>query len=124
MSGGRWPSAGATPVPTPLHPKPQNRGGEMRSTRIGVGLTATVLAVALGASACSSSKSTSTPKAAPKSSVNDINPVDRSKLKQGGTLTWPIDQFSTQWNYNEVDGPEVSTADVVGALLPSPFHTD
>jgi len=96
----------------------------MRSTRIGVGLTATVLAVALGASACSSSKSTSTPKAAPKSSVNDINPVDRSKLKQGGTLTWPIDQFSTQWNYNELDGPEVSTFDIISALLPGPFHFD
>jgi peptide/nickel transport system substrate-binding protein len=96
----------------------------MRSTRIGVGLTAAALAVALGASACSSSKSTAAPKAAPKSSVNDINPVDRSKLKQGGTLSWPIDQFSTQWNYNEADGPETSTANVVNALLPTPFHFD
>jgi peptide/nickel transport system substrate-binding protein len=95
----------------------------MRSTRIGVGLTAAVLAVALGASACSSSKSTTTPKAAPKSHVNDINPVDRSKLK-GGTLTWPIDQYSTQWNYNQLDGPEVSTNDVMSALLPAPFHFD
>jgi len=96
----------------------------MRSTRIGVGLTAAALAVALGASACSSSKTTSTPKAAPKSNANDINPVDRSKLKQGGTLTWPLDQFSTQWNYNEADGPEASTAAVINALLPSPFHFD
>jgi peptide/nickel transport system substrate-binding protein len=97
----------------------------MRSTRIGVGLTAAALAVALGAGACSSSKSnTSTPKSVPKATVNDINPVDRSKLKQGGTLTWPIDQFSTQWNYNEADGPEASTAAVVQALLPSPFHFD
>ena len=96
----------------------------MRSTRIGVGLTATALAVALGASACSSSKSTPAPKAAPKATVNDTNPVDRAKLKQGGTLTWPIDQFSTQWNYNEADGPEASTFDVVSALMPGPFHFD
>lgn len=97
----------------------------MRSTRIGVGLTAATLAVTLGASACSSSKSTSSkPNTAPKASVNDVNPVDRSKLKQGGTLTWPIDQFSTQWNYNEADGPETSTSDVDLALLPTPFHFD
>jgi glutathione transport system substrate-binding protein len=96
----------------------------MRSTRIGVGLTAAALAVALGASACSSSKSSPAPKAAPKATVNDINPVPRSQLKQGGTLTWPMDQFSTQWNYNEADGPETSTADVVGAILPVLFHFD
>lgn len=96
----------------------------MRSTRIGVGLTAAALAVALGASACSSSKSSPAPKAAPKATVNDINPVPRSQLKQGGTLTWPLDQFSTQWNYNEADGPETSTAAVVQALLPSYFHFD
>lgn len=96
----------------------------MRSTRIGVGLTATALAVALGASACSSSKSTSTPKAAPKSTVNDTNPVDRAKLKQGGTLAWPIDQYSTQWNYNEVDGTEASTDNVMRAVIPYLFHFD
>ncbi|MGH3416950.1 MAG: ABC transporter substrate-binding protein, partial [Actinocrinis sp.] len=94
----------------------------MRFTRIGVGLTATALAVSLGASACSSSKANPAPKAAPKASQNDINPVDRAKLKQGGTLTWPMDQFSTQWNYNEVDGPETSTNDVILSLMPSPFH--
>lgn len=93
----------------------------MRSTRIGVGLTATAVAVALGASACSSSKS-STPKAAPKASVNDVNPVPRSQLKQGGTLIWPMDQFSTQWNQNEVDGPETSTNDVIGSMMPILFH--
>lgn len=96
----------------------------MRSTRIGVGLTAAALAVALGASACSSSKSTAPPKAAPKATLNDINPVPRSQLKQGGTLTWPMDQYSTQWNYNEADGPETSTNDVIQALMPSLFHFD
>ncbi|MBS2963317.1 ABC transporter family substrate-binding protein [Actinocrinis puniceicyclus] len=96
----------------------------MRSTRIGVGLTAASLAVALGASACSSSKAAPAPKSAPKATVNDINAVPRSELKQGGTLTWPLDQFSTQWNYNEADGPEQSTFDVVSALLPGPFHFD
>lgn len=97
----------------------------MRSTRIGVGLTAAALAVALGASACSSSKSSPAPKAAPKATVNDINPVPRSQLKQGGTLTWPMDQFSTQWNWNEADGPEASTQSVMAALMPwSLFHFD
>ena len=47
-----------------------------------------------------------------------------SALKQGGTLIWGIDQYSTQWNYNQVDGPESSTANVMNALMPQPFVSD
>jgi len=39
-------------------------------------------------------------------------------------MKWAVDQFSTQWNYNELDGPEASTLDVVGALIPQPFKAD
>ena len=54
----------------------------------------------------------------------DINPQDRDSLKDGGTMKWAVDQFSTQWNYNELDGPEASTLDVLTALIPQPFVAD
>jgi peptide/nickel transport system substrate-binding protein len=56
--------------------------------------------------------------------AEDINPQPTSKLKQGGTLIWGIDQYSTQWNYNQVDGPESSTSNVMNALMPQPFVSD
>jgi peptide/nickel transport system substrate-binding protein len=39
-------------------------------------------------------------------------------------MRWAVDQFSTQWNYNELDGPEASTLDVLTALIPQPFVAD
>jgi peptide/nickel transport system substrate-binding protein len=107
------------------------------------------LMVALGAAACSGSSggggggsSTPTsggasqpsqPVAAPSTKSNggtsglvtqDINAQPVSALKQGGTLVWSLDQYSTQWNYNEVDGPESSTSNVMNALMPQPFVSD
>jgi peptide/nickel transport system substrate-binding protein len=35
----------------------------------------------------------------------DINEQPLDKLKQGGTVRWAVDQFSTQWNYNQLNGP-------------------
>ena len=40
----------------------------------------------------------------------DINETPLDKVKQGGTLRWAVDQFSTQWNYNQLNGPESSTS--------------
>src|SRR6476661_2641405 len=54
----------------------------------------------------------------------DINPQPRDSVKDGGTLRWAVDQYSTQWNYNQLNGPEASTLDVLTALMPQPMVAD
>jgi peptide/nickel transport system substrate-binding protein len=54
----------------------------------------------------------------------DINPTPRDQVRDGGTLRWAVDQFSTQWNYNELDGPADATLKVLQGLLPSPLLAD
>jgi peptide/nickel transport system substrate-binding protein len=54
----------------------------------------------------------------------DINPMPRDRIRDGGTLRVPIEQFSTQWNYNHLNGPESSTSAVTGPLLPGPIISD
>ena len=55
---------------------------------------------------------------------SDINPVPRDRVRHGGTLRWAIEQFSTQWNANQLNGTEASTVAVMGAMMPSPFVSD
>lgn len=117
----------------------------------GAAVAVAALVVALGAAACSSSGSGGSPGSsantgnggntntgtnpAPTTAAvstnsgggtsgltpEDINPHPVSDLKQGGTLVWGLDQYSTQWNYNQVNGPEASTANVIDALMPDTF---
>jgi peptide/nickel transport system substrate-binding protein len=54
----------------------------------------------------------------------DINEQPLDKVKQGGTVRWAVDQFSTQWNYNQVNGPEASTAQVLYGTMPYVFIAD
>jgi glutathione transport system substrate-binding protein len=54
----------------------------------------------------------------------DINATPRDQIKQGGTVRIAVDQFSTQWNSNHLNGPEASTSAVMGGLMPSPFRSD
>ncbi len=54
----------------------------------------------------------------------DINPTPREQLREGGTLRWAVDQFSTQWNAHHLNGPEASTAAVLGGLMPGTFRSD
>jgi peptide/nickel transport system substrate-binding protein len=54
----------------------------------------------------------------------DINETPLDQVKQGGTLRWAVDQFSTQWNYNQVNGPEASTAQVLYGTMPYAFIAD
>jgi peptide/nickel transport system substrate-binding protein len=55
---------------------------------------------------------------------NDINPVAREQLVDGGTLRWPLDQLPVNFNYNQLDGPDVNNAAVIAPLLPGPFDFD
>jgi peptide/nickel transport system substrate-binding protein len=52
---------------------------------------------------------------------NDVNPVDRVDLAEGGDLRWPLDQVPPNYNYNQLDGALLSTAQVTFALMPRPF---
>src|SRR3954447_4371107 len=54
----------------------------------------------------------------------DINPQPRDSVKDGGTMRWAVDQYSTQWNYNQLNGPEASTLDVITGLIPQPMVAD
>jgi peptide/nickel transport system substrate-binding protein len=54
----------------------------------------------------------------------DINATPRDQIKQGGTVRIAVDQFSTQWNSNHLNGPEASTSAVMGGLMPSPLRSD
>jgi glutathione transport system substrate-binding protein len=54
----------------------------------------------------------------------DINETPLDQVKQGGTLRWAVDQFSTQWNYNELDGTNAATAQVLYGVMPYAFIAD
>ncbi|SDN55240.1 peptide/nickel transport system substrate-binding protein [Klenkia soli] len=53
--------------------------------------------------------------------ANDINPVDRADLTQGGDLRWPLTELPPNFNYNQLDGTLRDTADVISAVLPAAF---
>ena len=103
--------------------------------RGGATFSVSMLVVAFAASACASSSSGgnpsngSTASSGPNGQVSglvqsDINPQPVSNLKQGGTLTYSLDEFATNWNYNEVDGTEASINSVQQAVMPQPFVSD
>ncbi len=80
----------------------------------------------LGAAGCKSGggskESGSTSKSG--SGANDINTTDRSDLAEGGKLTWPLDTYPPNFNYNELDGALGDNASVISALLPGMFNVD
>ena len=83
----------------------------VRSRRAAL-LAVVVSASALVAAACGGSdngggSSTAKPTKAQEASATkqiDINEQPLDQVKEGGTFRWAIDQFSTQWNYNQLDG--------------------
>ena len=89
--------------------------------------TATALSagLVLSASACSSSggsKAKSQPTSAPVATLNEVNAQPVSSLKQGGTLNWPEDQWSTQWNnLNASSQNEESIQQTMASMMPSLF---
>ncbi|RPE32806.1 peptide/nickel transport system substrate-binding protein [Kitasatospora cineracea] len=97
-------------------------------------LTATVAALSVALCSCSSTAGSAAgapPAAAagaggdaPRMTQQEMNARPRAELRQGGTLTWAIDQYSTQWNPVQADGSEASTNDVVKALLPTFWRSD
>jgi peptide/nickel transport system substrate-binding protein len=62
--------------------------------------------------------------APPAATTNQVNPVDRDALRDGGTLTWPLEEIPPNFNYNQLDGTGQNGAYVLGALLPVTYTTD
>ncbi|MGQ4508505.1 ABC transporter family substrate-binding protein [Dermabacteraceae bacterium P13138] len=51
--------------------------------------------------------------------VNDINPLPREELADGGTLRLVVNSFVPNWNVFHQDGNETNTNSIVAALYPS-----
>jgi peptide/nickel transport system substrate-binding protein len=58
---------------------------------------------------------------APKIGAIDIGATPAAQLRDGGTFRWTLDYLPPNFNYNQVDGPDRNTADVLGSVLPNPF---
>jgi peptide/nickel transport system substrate-binding protein len=56
--------------------------------------------------------------------ASDLNATPRDQLKQGGTLRWGIDEFPSQYNYNQIDGTTDPAAQIDWAIMPRPFRVD
>ncbi len=83
-----------------------------------------VLALLVGACGDSNDDSRSGDEGATAEKLIDVNATPRDQVKDGGTLRWPLDQFSSQWNYNHLDGITSATYDVMWAMMPIPFIAD
>jgi peptide/nickel transport system substrate-binding protein len=80
----------------------------------------------LGAAGCNGGGSSKEGGSASKSGsgANDVNATDRSDLAQGGRLTWPLETYPPNFNYNELDGALGDNASIISALLPNMFNVD
>jgi peptide/nickel transport system substrate-binding protein len=51
----------------------------------------------------------------------DVNPRDPATLRDGGDLRLPLDYLPVNYNYNQVDGHDEPTHEVMSALMPRAF---
>ncbi|WP_063039905.1 ABC transporter family substrate-binding protein [Nocardia pseudovaccinii] len=77
--------------------------------------------VALGLIVTGCADNSITPGTVDIGSTNDINPKDRSELRDGGNLRLALSSFPESFNYLHVDGNTESTASVINPTLPSPW---
>jgi len=40
------------------------------------------------------------------------------QVPDGGTVTWAINQYPEQWNYNQVNGPQADTSNILNGIMP------
>src|SRR5688572_33277198 len=62
--------------------------------------------------------------APPPASENNINPMPRDRVQDGGKLTWPIESMPVHYNYSHLDGTEADHKHSKLALLPRFFLED
>ncbi|MGH3802174.1 MAG: ABC transporter family substrate-binding protein, partial [Pseudonocardiaceae bacterium] len=53
--------------------------------------------------------------------VNNIKPVSRNQLRDGGDLSWPLDALPDNFNALHIDGTQLENAEVMSALMPKAF---
>src|SRR5207302_85687 len=95
-----------------------------RRAVIGILSLVLVLPACGGGDDDSGGKSAETSKKGASAASNDINPLDRAKLADGGTLKWAISEMPPNFNPLQLDGSLADNAAVVGALLGGPFEFD
>jgi peptide/nickel transport system substrate-binding protein len=90
-----------------------------------LGAAAAVTAIALVVSGCGgggSDSNSSGGSGAPASATqNQINPVDRDQLTQGGSFRWALAEMPPNFNYNQLDGTLDDNEDVISALMPAAY---
>src|SRR6185503_9441022 len=89
------------------------------------------LVLTLGATACGRTRSESgeggsetTTGGPPSVTENQIKPLPRDQVQDGGRLTWPIDSMPVTFNYNHIDGTESEHTYSKMALMPSIYRAD
>ncbi|RBY89455.1 ABC transporter family substrate-binding protein [Blastococcus sp. TF02A-30] len=97
-----------------------------RSLRLrSISAAAAVTAAALVLSACGGSDSDGGGSGgggeAASSTENQINPVAREDLVEGGDLRWALSEIPPNFNYHHLDGTLDDNWDVMEALMPSAF---
>lgn len=50
--------------------------------------------------------------------------MPRDRVQDGGTLTWPVEQIPTTFNYNHLDGSLADTEEIMSAMMPAPYRSD
>jgi len=62
--------------------------------------------------------------AATSATTNQMNPLPRDQVRDGGKLVWPLTGMPVNFNYNELDGTIEDGFRVIAALMPSTFVGD
>jgi peptide/nickel transport system substrate-binding protein len=99
----------------------------MRPARRAVGLVALAAAAALALAACGGGGGGGTAgdvTGGVPQEGNDINPVERAQLRDGGDFIWPLSSLPPQFNRLQIDGTEADTRDVMNAIMPILFRGD
>jgi peptide/nickel transport system substrate-binding protein len=50
--------------------------------------------------------------------TSDIGAMPAQELRDGGTFRWALDLLPVNFNYNQLDGPELNNSRVIGGVLP------
>jgi peptide/nickel transport system substrate-binding protein len=100
----------------------------MRPSRRAVGLVALAAAAALALTACGGGGGGGAPigdvTGGAAQEGNNINPVPREQLRQGGDFLWQLASIPPQFNRNQVDGTEDDTRSIMDAVMPTIFTGD
>ena len=55
---------------------------------------------------------------------NNVRALPRERVQDGGTFTWAIDSVPPNFNYNQLDGTELTNSQIIGAMMPGVFDND